>query len=148
MIRRFMSTTSTWGTVPLRLSLGIIFIAHGSQKVLGKFGGPGWATWTSLSQYVPFSFMRPTWLWLGAAALSEFLGGILVLLGLFTRVGAFLIACVMLTAMIGVHWRNGFFLAQNSTGIEYTLALLGSALALMIAGGGQASVDRLISRRR
>ena len=92
--------------------------------------------------------MRPTWLWLGAAALSEFLGGILVLLGLLTRLGAFLIACVMLTAMIGVHWRNGFFLAQNSTGIEFTLALLAGALALMIAGGGQASVDRLISRRR
>jgi putative oxidoreductase len=148
MLRRLTSTSSSWAPVPLRLAMGIIFIAHGSQKVLGKFGGPGWAWWTSQSQFVPFSFMRPTWLWLGAAALSELVGGILVLLGLLTRVGAFLIMCVVLTAMIGVHWKNGFFLAPATPGIEYTVALLGAALALMIAGGGQASVDRLIGGRR
>ena len=89
--------------------------------------------------------MRPAWLWMGAAAFSEFVGGILVLLGLLTRVGAFLIACVMLTAIIGVHWPNFF---ANNRGFEYPLALLAMALALLIAGGGQASVDRLIGGRR
>ena len=48
--------------------------------------------------------MRPTWLWLGAAALSELVGGLLIGLGFLTRVGAFFIACVMLTAVVGVHW--------------------------------------------
>ena len=144
MLRRLTSTSSTWVTVPLRLALGAIFIGHGAQKVLGKFGGPGWARWTTMSQFVPFPFMRPTWLWLGAAALAELVGGILVLLGLLTRVGAFLITCVMLTAIIGVHW-PAFF---GPTGMELPLACVGSALALLIAGGGQASVDRLISRRR
>ena len=79
------------------------------------------------------------------AAFAELVGGVLVLLGLFTRIGAFLIACVMFTAIAGVHWPNFF---ANNKGFEYPLALLGIALALLIAGGGQASVDRMITRRR
>jgi putative oxidoreductase len=95
-------------------------------------------------QMAPFSFMKPAGLWLGAAAISELLGGILILLGLLTRVGAFLIVCVMLTAIIGIHW-PAFFMP---TGMEFPLACLGGALALLIAGGGQASVDRIMSGRR
>jgi len=148
MLRKLTSTLSTWATVPLRLALGIIFIAHGAQMVFGSFGGPGWTKWISLSQLAPFPFMRPAWLWLGAAALSELVGGVLVLLGLFTRVGAFLIASVMLTAMLGVHWKNGFFLSPQTAGIEFTVALLGAALALLISGGGKASVDQMIGGRR
>jgi len=148
MLRRLTSTSSSWATVPLRLALGIIFIAHGSQAVFGSFGGPGWTKWISLSQLAPFPFMRPAWLWLGAAGLSELGGGALVLLGLFTRVGAFLIASVMLTAMLGVHWKNGFFLKPQAAGIEFTLALLGAALSLLISGGGKASIDQLIGGRR
>lgn len=146
MLRRLTATSATWATLPLRLALGITFIAHGAQKVFGAFEGPGLRTFVNFPP--PYSFMRPAWLWMGAAAVSELLGGTLVLLGLFTRVGAFLIACVMLTAMIGVHWRNGFFLNPEAPGIEFTLALLGMALALLIAGGGQASVDRMIGGRR
>jgi len=85
-------------------------IAHGAQKVLGSFNGPGFKTFIANS--TPFSFMRPTWLWLGAAALSELVGGLLVAFGLLTRVGAFLIGCVMLTAIVGVHWPGGFFAAK------------------------------------
>ena len=144
MLRRLTSTSSTWATVPSRLALGAIFIAHGSQKVLGAFGGPGWARWTSMAQFAPFPFMRPTWLWLGAAALGELVGGALVLLGLLTRVGAFLITCVMLTAIVGIHW-PAFF---SPAGIELPVACLGNSLALLIAGGGQASVDRFIGGRR
>jgi putative oxidoreductase len=130
-------------TVPLRLSLGAIFIGHGAQKVFGSFNGPGWAKWTSMSQAVPFTFMQPPRVWLAAAALSELLGGALVLLGLLTRVGAFLLICTMLTA-IKLLW-PAFF---APTGIELPVALLGSALALLIGGGGQASIDRMISSRR
>jgi putative oxidoreductase len=143
MLRRLTSTSSTWMTVPLRLSLGVIFIGHGAQKVFGSFNGPGWAKWTSLSEAVPFTFMRPTSLWLGAAALSELVGGVLILLGFLTRLGAFLIVCTMLTA-IRLLW-PAFFAPP---GIELPVALLGGALALLIGGGGQASVDRMISGRR
>lgn len=144
MLRRLTATTSSWVTLPLRLALGVIFIAHGAQKVFGTFHGPGWTKWTSMSQLAPFPFMRPTWLWLGAAAIGELLGGALVLLGLFTRVGAFLIMCSMLTAIIGLQW-PAFFMP---TGMEFAVACLGGALALLIAGGGQASVDRIIGGRR
>jgi putative oxidoreductase len=139
MFRRIINTSSTWVTVPLRLALAAVFIAHGAQKVLGSFNGKGFNAWISGS--VPFSFMRPAWLWLAAAALSELVGGILVLLGLLTRVGAFFIMCVMLTAIVGKHW--GSFFAP--AGMEYPLSLMAMCLALLIAGGGQLSVDRGLS---
>jgi len=130
-------------TVPLRLSLGVIFIGHGAQKVFGSFNGPGWAKWSSMSQAVPFTFMQPPRVWLAAAALSELVGGALVLIGLLTRLGAFLLICTMLTA-IKLLW-PAFFAPP---GIELPVALLGSALALLIGGGGQLSIDRMISGRR
>jgi putative oxidoreductase len=142
MFRRLISTSSVWVTVPLRLAMGVIFVAHGSQKVLSSFEGPGLAKFTSFP--APFPFMRPAWLWLGAAAFSELIGGILIFLGLLTRVGAFLIACVMLTALIGVHWPY-FFVPK---GIEYPLALLATSLALLFAGGGMASVDLALTTGR
>ena len=142
MFRRLTSTSSTWATIPLRLALGISFIGHGAQKVLGSFNGPGFAKFTSYP--APFPFMRPAWLWMAAAAFAELIGGVLVLLGLFTRLGAFLIMCVMLVAIFGVLW-PAFF---APTGMELAVGYLGIALALLIVGGGQASVDRMIAGRR
>lgn len=143
MFRRIISTSASWTPVPLRLALAAVFIAHGAQKVLGSFSGPGLAKFTSFP--APFSFMRPGWLWMGAAALAELIGGALLLLGLLTRVGAFLIACVMLAAIIGVHWKVGFFAPG---GFEYPLSLLAMCLALLISGGGMASIDRALSSGR
>ena len=145
MFRKIIATSSTWMVVPLRLALGAVFVGHGAQKVLGSFGGPGLNSFTSGN--TPFSFMKPTSAWLAAAAFFELIGGIMVFLGLLTRVGAFLIACVMLTAIIGIHWPNFF---ANNRGIEYPMTLLAICLALMISGGGTASVDLAMSggRRR
>jgi putative oxidoreductase len=143
MFRKIIATTPTWITVPIRLGLGVVIVAHGAQKVLGSFGGPGFNAF--ISGNTPFSFMRPTWLWLAAAAFAEFLGGILVILGLFTRVSAFLIGCVMLTAVAGVHWPNFF---ASKRGYEFAFALLAMSLALLISGGGAASIDLAMSGRR
>lgn len=144
MFRRLISTSATWIPLPLRLAMATIFVAHGAQKVLGSFNGPGFEKWTSITP--PFNFMKPGWLWLGAAAFSELIGGILLFFGLLTRVGAFLIACTMITALVARHWPN-FFVPQ---GIEYPLALVAICLALLISGGGIASVDLAMSggRRR
>jgi putative oxidoreductase len=144
MFRKLIATSSTWFTVPVRLALAAVMIAHGSQKVLGTFNGPGFTTY--IAGNTPFGFMRPTWFWLAMAAFSEFLGGILIGLGFLTRVGAFFVACVMLTAIIGVHLPGGFF--ANNRGYEYPLSLLGMAIALLIAGGGQLSVDKGLSGGR
>lgn len=144
MFRRLIATSATWVPLPLRLAMGTIFVAHGAQKVLGSFNGPGFEKWTSIQP--PFSFMKPAWLWLGAAAFSELIGGILVFIGLLTRVGAFLIFCTMITALVGKHWPSFFAPA----GIEYPLSLVAICLALLISGGGIASVDLAMSggRRR
>ena len=144
MFRKLIATSSTWITVPLRLALAAVFIAHGSQKVLGSFNGPGFKGFTAGN--TPFSFMRPAWLWLTFAAFSEFFGGILVGLGFLTRIAAFLIACVMVTAIAGIHWPSGFF--AGNRGFEYPMTLLAIAIALLIAGGGQLSVDRTLSGGR
>jgi putative oxidoreductase len=144
MFRRLIATSPTWFTIPIRMGLAAVMIAHGAQKVLGSFNGPGFKTF--IGGTTPFGFMRPAWLWLGAAALSELVGGILVGLGFLTRVAAFFIACTMLTAIIGVHWNGGFF--ASNRGYEYPLSLLAMALALLIAGGGQASIDKSLSGGR
>lgn len=145
MFRRIISTSASWAPLPLRLVMAAIFIAHGAGKVLGTFGGPGLKAFTTGAMaQTPFPFMRPTWLWLGAAAFSELLGGILILIGLLTRVGAFLILCTMLTA-VSVHWEGGFFAPG---GFEYPLTLAAICLALLITGGGAASVDRSLSSGR
>lgn len=143
MLRRIIATSPIWFTIPIRLALAAVMIAHGSQKVLGSFDGPGFKTFTGGN--TPFGFMRPAWLWLAAAALSELLGGLLVGLGFLTRVGAFFIACVMLTAITGVHLPGGFFAANR--GYEYPLSLLAMAVALLIAGAGQLSIDRALNGR-
>jgi putative oxidoreductase len=138
MTGRLTATTATWALLPIRLALGVIFFIHGAQKLFGVWGGGrGLNTW--ISGNPPLPWMTPAWAWLGVAAFAEFFGGLIVMLGFFTRVGAFLIACVMGVAMFGVHWNRGFFLTNG--GFEYTLALLAMALTLLVAGGGNGSVD-------
>ncbi len=135
MFRRLIATSSVWFTVPIRLALGAIFLAHGLQKVLGSFGGPGLTTFTSYP--APYSFMRPAGLWMGVAAFSELIGGVLIILGLLTRPAAFFLGFTMAVAIAGVHWP--IFFAPK--GFEYPLILLACCLALLISGGGALSVD-------
>ena len=69
MFRKLIATSPNWVTIPIRLALGAVMIGHGAQKVLGSFGGPGFEKFVSGN--TPFAFMKPTWFWLGAAAVSE-----------------------------------------------------------------------------
>mgnify|MGYP001247199509 FL=1 len=118
----------------LRAVLGVIFIAHGFQKITGGLGG--------FSETVArFGFPAP-YLFAWAAALSEFLGGICVLLGLFTRYGAFAIAIIMTVAVTQVHLHQGLI-----GGYEYPLALLVVAVAVMLGGPGPLSFDKRILHR-
>lgn len=126
--------------LPLRLSLGIVFMAHGGQKLFGWFGGYGLtATAGFFEQKMG---MAPGILWAGLAGAGEFFGGLFVLLGLFTRFGALSIAIVMLAAMFKVHW-GAFFLP---VGVEYALILFCSAVTLLIEGGGAYSADAQMQR--
>ncbi len=146
MFRWLIETWPTWATLPLRLFLGISFIGHGAQKVFGAWEGPGLSKWVGGTEAMTLG-LRPAWLWLGAAAFGELIGGVLVLLGLLTRIGAFLIASTMIVAIgIGLQ-RSGAFFVQNQ-GIEPAYWVLGITLALLIAGGGRASFDETLMKMR
>jgi len=129
-----MSTPASIALLILRIALGIIFIAHGSQKSFGAFGGPGIKGFSGMVQGLG---LNPPVLWAWAAALSEFFGGLLLLAGVLPRIGAFLIACVMVVAIARVHWAKGFFIMQG--GFEYPFLILMVCIALMITGAGEYS---------
>ena len=132
----------------VRIPLGLIFMAHGSQKLLGLFGGPGLSG--TFKTFEAKLGIPPIFTLL--AIIAEFGGGFGVLTGFLTRLSATGIAAVMAVAIYKIHWLNGFFLNMacapgRGHGIEYNLALLGMALYLVIAGGGQWCLDRLVFRR-
>ncbi len=141
MFQQLIATAPTWINLPLRIALGLVFIGHGAQKVFGIWGGKG------LNEFMagtPPLGLRPAWLWMGAAAFAELVGGVLVLFGFLTRLGALMIVPVMLVAIFGVSW-GGFFLPK---GFEYALVLLCIAFALVFAGGGRLSVDEKLMHSR
>ncbi len=131
----------------VRIPLGLIFMAHGSQKLFGLFGGEGLtATFKTFEDKLG---IPPIFTLL--AIIAEFGGGFGVLSGFLIRLSAAGIASVMLAGIYKVHWAHGFFLnvasvAGRGNGIEYDMALLGMALYLLIAGGGRWCLDRLVFR--
>jgi putative oxidoreductase len=138
----FTGTGDALALMLLRIPLGLIFVAHGSQKLLGIFGGPGLTT--TFKTFEEKMGIPPVLTFL--AIIAEFGGGIGVLLGLLTRFSAGGIAATMVVAMYKVTLVNGFFLnvPGRGPGIEYNLALLGMALAIVLKGGGFWSVDRFL----
>lgn len=141
-LSQWLSARQQWAPLTLRLPFGVIFFAHGAQKVLGWFGGYGWH---GTMQYFTQSLHIPAPV-AAIAILVELLGGLALLAGVFTRCAALLAAVEMLVAAILVHLPNGFFLnwmnePNKGHGIEYNVALIGASLALMLLGGGRLSVD-------
>jgi putative oxidoreductase len=120
-----------WGVLPLRLVVGLVFAAHGAQKLF-SFGLAGTAGFLG-SLGVPL----PTVAAAGLIAV-ELLGGVALLIGAWTRAVAALLAADMLVAILTVHLRGGFFVPD---GVEFVLTLLGGCLALAGLGAGPCSVD-------
>ncbi len=124
------------GLLILRLVLGLIFMGHGSQKLFGAFGGHGLVGTRQIMENLG---LRPTTFWATIAALGEFVGGLLLVLGLFMPLGALIVIGVMLTAIAKVHWRKGFWNSQG--GYEFNLALTAMAVAPGFMGAGAWSLD-------
>ena len=127
--------------IPLRLTAGIIYSAHGAQKLFGWFGGNGLE---GTGQWMGSIGLNPGWLMAALAGSAEFFGGLLLILGLLTRPAAVITAFTMVVAIFTVHIGNGLFMANN--GYEFGLALFGISAALALRGAGSLSVDRLITR--
>jgi putative oxidoreductase len=130
----------------VRVVLGVIFFAHGAQKVLGWFAGQGLSKTTQY--FVSMGLPRPA---AYLVCFLEFFGGLGLLLGLLTRLAALAVAVVMVGAIATVHAANGFFLNWELTpgrghGFEANLAFLAMAIACVIAGGGAMSLDQFLFR--
>ena len=147
MVRKLMATDNDIATTILRLILGVVFFAHGAQKMLGWFGGYGFTGTMgfftgAMHIPAPFAFL---------AIAAEFFGGLGLILGLLTRVAAFGIFCEMIVAVALVHSHVGFFMnwagTQKGEGYEYHLIALAALAFVMIHGAGAASLDRLLTSR-
>lgn len=126
--------------VIVRLILGLGFIAHGTQKLFGWFGGHGLPGTGGFFETLGF---RPGVAFALAAGLGETVGGILTLLGLGGALGPVLIVLVMLTAIGSVHFNKGFF--NTDGGWELNAADIAAALLLAFAGNGIYSLDNALN---
>jgi putative oxidoreductase len=145
MLRKLIATDDTTATTILRVVLGMVFFAHGAQKMLGWFGGFGF---TGTMGFFTGTMHIPAFFAVLAIA-AEFFGGLGLILGLLTRVAAFGIAVNMLVAVLMVHSQFGFFAnwsgTQKGEGYEFHLLALAMCAFLMIKGAGAVSVDRKLS---
>ncbi|MEE2002514.1 DoxX family protein [Alkalimonas sp. MEB108] len=141
LLKKLAATKAGWGALALRVPIGIIFAAHGAQKLFGWFGGyglagtGGWMESIGLAPGVLMAFL---------AGSAEFFGGIALVIGVLTRPAAAVLAVTMLVAIFAVHFEHGLFMSNN--GYEFGLALLAASISLLFSGAGKASVDAALSR--
>ncbi|MHC8406604.1 MULTISPECIES: DoxX family protein [unclassified Pseudomonas] len=140
MINKVLFTHAGYGLTVLRIFVGIIFAAHGAQKLFGAFGGHGLA---GTAQFMESLGLAPGYLMAMLAGGTEFFGGLALIVGLLARPAALGLTFVSLVAIFTVHISNGLFMANN--GYEFALALLGGSIAVLIEGAGKLSVDRAIA---
>lgn len=117
----------------MRIIAGIIFAAHGAQKLFGAFDGPGLAK--IVEHLGPVGYL---------VAIGEFFGGLGLIVGFLCRFSAFWLTVIMIGAITLSHGKNGFFLSRG--GLEYNLALIGLLIPLLLLGPGRFAVGRFLLR--
>ena len=141
-VKRVLATNDTWSPLALRLAGGVIFAAHGAQKLFGWFGGYGLE---GTGQFFGSVGLTPGYLMALLAGGAEFFGDLALIVGLMVRPAAAALAFAMLVAVFAVHFSKGFFLDKG--GYEYALALLALSVSLVFSGAGRASLDRALSAK-
>ena len=142
LLDRVLATDAGFGTLALRIPIGIIFVAHGAQKLFGAFGGYGLE---GTGQFMASLGLTPGYLMALLVGSAEFFGGLALLFGVLVRPAAAALAFAMLVAIFSVHIDKGLFVDKN--GYEYALTLLAASVALLISGAGRVSLDRAIAAR-
>jgi putative oxidoreductase len=145
MLKRLMGTSNDVSLTTLRVVLGVVFFAHGAQKMLGWFGGFGFhgtmGFFAHMGLPAPVAFLM---------ICTEFFSGLGLIVGLLTRIASLGVAGLMIGAIFMVHLQNGFFMnwmgTQKGEGIEYHLLVLAMAAALLLRGAGAFSLDRALSK--
>jgi putative oxidoreductase len=114
----------------LRVIVGVIFAAHGAQKLFGAFDGPGLAKTVEMFGGGPLPYL---------VTIGEFFGGIGLIFGFLSRFSAASLIVIMIGAIVQVHWAGGFFAPK---GFEYNLALIGLLLPIFLCGPGRFSIGQ------
>jgi putative oxidoreductase len=140
LINKITTTATGLDTLPLRVGAGVIFAAHGAQKLFGWFGGYGLE---GTGGWMASIGIEPGVLMAALAGGAEFFGGLLLIVGLLVRPAAVVLTITMVVAIAAVHLQNGLFMSNN--GYEFGLALLVISVGLAIRGAGSISLDRLLN---
>jgi putative oxidoreductase len=145
MLKKLMGTSNDVALTMLRLVLGVVFFAHGAQKMLGWFGGFGFhgtmGAFTGMGMPAPLAFL---------IICTEFFGGLGLIFGLLTRIASLGVCGLMIGAIFMVHLQFGFFMnwfgTQKGEGFEFHLLVLAIAATLLLRGAGAFSLDRALSK--
>jgi len=140
-ITQLLSTRAGLGLSVVRILVGLIFMAHGAQKLFGLFGGYGLE---GTGQWMESIGLAPGYLMALLSGSAEFFGGLALVIGLLARPAALALSVTLVVAIFSVHIGNGLFMSNN--GYEFALALLAGTVAVLIEGAGRFSVDWLIAR--
>tara|TARA_R110002072_G_scaffold119380_2_gene252176 strand:+ start:4320 stop:4811 length:492 start_codon:yes stop_codon:yes gene_type:complete len=142
LLKQFTTSEAGFDTLPLRAAAGVVFTAHGAQKLFGWFGGYGLE---GTAGWMASIGLEPGMLMAALAGSAEFFGGLALIAGFLVRPAAVVLALTMVVAIVTVHLANGLFMANN--GYEFGLVLLAVSVSLVIRGAGSVSADRVISTR-
>jgi len=126
--RNILHDITHWG---IRASIGAIFIVHSLKKF-----DPVWQGWL-VGIGIPPEMQLPI-------ALAEFIGGIFLIAGIFTRISAAVFSVILLGAIFHIRWENGFFVSQG--GWEWDLVMLAAVLSIIAVGPGKVSIVNLIKK--
>ena len=146
MLTWLIDTDGDWVLTIVRVVLGVVLFAHGAQKLLGWFGGPGLSATLrtfrdQLRIPVPLTCL---------AIAAEFFGGLGLIVGFLTRIAALGVAITMAVAMVTVHLKYGFFMnwfgEKQGHGVEYHLVVIALAVVVIVKGAGAFSFDLALSR--
>ena len=142
LLSKTLNSDAGLSATVLRITLAVIFMAHGAQKLFAWFGGYGLE---GTGQWMESIGLAPGYLMALMAGSAEFFGGLFLALGLLVRPSAIVLAFTMLVAIVTVHLQNGLFMSNN--GYEFGLALLAASVSLAFSGAGKYALDNGIYQR-